>query len=156
MKTTIKVVNSGSDTVSVGIDKGVKLEVGTHEYTLKNELADEVVRVSSVLDYIEVQLITQSPTLTPSTVDGELYIKVKEELETAKASLVTANEDLATANASLTASKAELKTANTSLNASKAELKTAKADLAASKAELKTVKGELTNALSEIEALKKP
>lgn len=141
MKTTIKVVNSGSDTVSVGIDKGVKLEVGTHEYTLKNELADEVVRVSSVLDYIEVQLITQSPTLTPSTVDGELYIKVKEEL--------------ATANASLTASKAELKTANTSLNASKAELKTAKADLAASKAELKTVKGELTNALSEIEALKK-
>lgn len=86
MKTTIKVVNSSTEAVKVGIDKGVSLEVGAHEYTLKKELADEVVRTASVLDFIEVQLISKAETATPSTVDGAAEIKeLTAELEAAKA-----------------------------------------------------------------------
>lgn len=152
-KVTINVVNLGAGSISVGIDKGVELKTGKHQYVLAKPLADEVVRAASVLEEIEVQLVTQQEDLTPSTVDGTKKIAEltgqlstltgeHEALKVTSGEQVAANEALTLTNgelvievAALKAANAELTTKNEALTVELEELKAAPVSLASEESE---------------------
>lgn len=111
MNVVIRVVNTNSESVKIGLDGGVEIKAGTHEYTLKKAIADQVVKAASVLKEIEVQLIPQANEDSPSTVDGKAELiaanaELKENLAAASKELETVSAELATAKAELEKSKA--------------------------------------------------
>ncbi len=118
MNVVIRVVNTNSESVKIGLDGGVEIKAGTHEYTLKKAIADQVVKAASVLKEIEVQLIPQANEDSPSTVDGKAeLIAANAEL---KENLAAASEELETVSAELATAKAELETVSAELEKSKA------------------------------------